>query len=193
MKALTLITSLVLLWGCSAVSEEPFERGQSAFDKGDYQEAMLHWRKAASEGNAVARVRLGKLYDDGVGVPQDYSRAENFFRNAADQGNAEAQSILGMMYKAGQGVPKSVIRAAEFLERAAWQGYPPAQNSLGVMYFRGSGVRRNLRESFFWLELAVRNGQPGAEHNRDFVRSFLKDQEISEILTEVSTWKPTEE
>jgi uncharacterized protein len=67
----------------------------------------LKWyRKAADQGNANAQFNLGKMYDDGDGVPQDHAEALKWYLKAADQGNASAQFNLGKMYDNGQGVPQ---------------------------------------------------------------------------------------
>jgi uncharacterized protein len=40
--------------------------------------------KAASQGNHGAQVRLGEMYADGLGVPQNYQTAVSWYRKAAE-------------------------------------------------------------------------------------------------------------
>jgi len=46
-------------------------------------------RRCAEQGDAPAQYFLGRMYDNGEGVPQDYAEAVPLFRLAADQGRAE--------------------------------------------------------------------------------------------------------
>src|ERR1022692_1473847 len=54
-------------------------------------------RKSAEAGNASAQNRLGLLYDEGLGVPQDYSQAKEWFEKAAKRGHVGAQVNLGTL------------------------------------------------------------------------------------------------
>lgn len=50
-------------------------------------------------GQADAQYRLGLMYEDHLGVPQDYQQAYAWFLKAAEQGQADAQYRLGLMYE----------------------------------------------------------------------------------------------
>jgi TPR repeat protein len=56
--------------------------------------AMTTLRKAAEEGQAVAQLQFGRLYENGWGVPKDNDQAMQWFRKGADAGNAEARERL---------------------------------------------------------------------------------------------------
>ena len=84
----------------------------------------------ASQGDAYAQERLGKLYEDGEGVPQDYERAVYWFLKAANQGYAEAQNSLGKRYELGEGVPQDFAHAVYWYRKAAEQGNAEAQFAL---------------------------------------------------------------
>ena len=49
----------------------------------DYALAMIWFRKAADQGDAVAQNNLGTMYDHGQGVPQDYAQAHMWYNLAA--------------------------------------------------------------------------------------------------------------
>jgi S1-C subfamily serine protease len=104
-------------------------------------------RQAAEQKNAEAQLRLGILYSEGRGVPQDFAQASALFRKAAEQGNAEAQATLGATYELGRGVPQSYSEAALWYLKAAGQGYAHAQIFLGYLYEAGHGVSQGLRSS----------------------------------------------
>jgi len=76
-------------------------------------------RQAAEWGDAEAQLKLGVVYYEGKGVPQDYVKAACWFRKAADQGNADAQGMLGFMYDEGDGVPQDHVEASHWLRKAA--------------------------------------------------------------------------
>src|SRR5437867_10377850 len=63
-------------------------------------------KSPAAQGNADAQAKLGQLYADGQGVPQDYAKARQCWEKAAAQGNAHAQAAHGTLYYGGRGVPQ---------------------------------------------------------------------------------------
>ncbi len=83
----------------------------------DPAQAVLWYRKAVAQNNALAQYALGEAYARGVGVPRNYAMAAAWFRRAAEQGNASAQFRLGYLYEHGLGVPRDA-RAAN-----AWYVY----------------------------------------------------------------------
>jgi hypothetical protein len=50
--------------------------------------------------------RLGQMYLNGQGVPQDYAQAHMWFRKGAEQGDSLSQDSLGYLYETGKGVPQ---------------------------------------------------------------------------------------
>jgi hypothetical protein len=54
--------------------------------------AILH--TAAQQGDAIAQVNLGIIYEKGYGVPQDRAEALNWYRKAAEQGHVDALQRL---------------------------------------------------------------------------------------------------
>ena len=61
--------------------------------------------------SASAQHFLGKMYQNGEGVPRDSVQAAKWFRLAADQGHTGAQFYLGGMYASGEGVPRDYVQA----------------------------------------------------------------------------------
>jgi len=94
---------------------QDFQKGQTAFDEGNYAIAVREWKPLAETGNASAQVYLGALYFAGLGVTQDDAEAVRLFRLAANQGNASAQVYLGVMYSAGRGVLQDSVMAYMWL------------------------------------------------------------------------------
>ena len=57
---------------------------------------------AAKQDYPNAQYNLGRMYREGIGVPQNDQEAFKWFSRAAQQGDAEAQYNLGAMYVNGQ-------------------------------------------------------------------------------------------
>ena len=109
----------------------------------------------AFRGDAAAQMKLGDVYANGHGVPQDYGEAARWYRLAADQGYAAAQIALGLVYYIGLGVPKDDEEAARWYRLAAEQGDAKAQRRLGDMYSSGRGVPQDYGEAARWYLLAT--------------------------------------
>ena len=76
-----------LLVGTPAFSAD-FDKGWTAYKRGDYATALRIWTPLAKQGNAGAQVWLGAMYEDGTGVTQDDKTAVKWWRLAAEQGSA---------------------------------------------------------------------------------------------------------
>ena len=102
-----------------------------------------------------AQTRLGSIYAEGQGVPQDYQEAVKWYRLAAAQGYAPAQSSLGLAYEKGQGVPQDYREAVKWYRLAAAEENQFAQINLGVMYSNGTGARQDFVRAHMWFTLAA--------------------------------------
>ena len=106
MRLNTILAALLAMMLTDPAAAGPFEDGRSAYDRQDFATALQLFRLAADQGNAGGQYNLGRMYDNGQGVPKDYSQAMKWYRLAADQHDAVAQSNLGSLYYTGRGVPK---------------------------------------------------------------------------------------
>ena len=71
----------------------------------------MFFHLSAEQGDALAQLLLGLMYDEGKGAAQDYVEAVKWYRRSAELGNASAQNNLGFMYAQGQGVLKDYVIA----------------------------------------------------------------------------------
>ena len=94
-----------------------------------------HYLKLAEQGDPEAQNKIGKLYYNGNGVPQDTEQAFYWFKQAADRGNAKAQNNLGYMYYNGEAVEQDYEQSIKWYRKAAEQGNTEAQFNLGYMYY----------------------------------------------------------
>ena len=88
-----------------------YEKGETAYQNGDYATALSELKPLANQGYDRAQFRLGWMYDMGYGVPEDDKTAVKWYTLAAEQGNAKSQYYLGMMYFYGDGVIQDNIYA----------------------------------------------------------------------------------
>ncbi len=83
------------------------EKTIEVIDRGDYATPLNISLPLAEQGDVHAQYNLGRMYGDGLGVPQDYAEAMKWYRKSAEQGDAHGQNNLGAMYAEGQGVPRA--------------------------------------------------------------------------------------
>jgi len=131
-------------------TEQQFQQGFEATERGDYQTAFKLWLPLAEQGDANAQFILGVMYANGRGVRQSYQEAERWYRKAAEDGFSPAQHNLGEMYYEGKGVHQNYTEALQWYLKAAEQGFSPAQNRLGEMYEEGQGVPKNPKVAKEW-------------------------------------------
>ena len=85
----------------------------------------------ANAEDANAAYELGKLYQKGVGVPQDAGQAANWYTKSAEKGKAKAQLALSKLYYTGQGVEKNYVQAF------VWSNLASIHGSIEAKGFRG--------------------------------------------------------
>jgi uncharacterized protein len=169
------------------------EDGVAAFQRGDYATAMRLLRPLADQGNAKAQSKLGLMYENGQGVPQDYVQALFWYRKAAEQGDAFGQLYLGVMYQVGQGVPQDYAQALFWYRKAAEKGM--AQVNLGAMYLNGQGVPQDYAQAHMWFNLAGSRAADAetrdrAVKNRDLVAAKMTPSQIAEAQRMAREWMP---
>ena len=100
----------------------PLEDATTAYQHGDYVEALRLFQPLAEQGDAGGEFGLGSMYALGQGVRQDFVEAAKWLRLAADQGLADAQYDLGLQYVTGYGVPRDQVMAYLWFDLAAARG-----------------------------------------------------------------------
>lgn len=158
---------------------DAFRRGAEYYNGGDLDAAFAAFTEAAEQGHAVAQWKVGKMYADGEGIPEDDYKAFQMFSQIADahaEDNpyspvarvvADAFVNLGNYYK--DGIADSIIkpdfsRALDlFTHAATYFGDADAQYQLARMYLDGSGVTPDASRAARWLNLAARKNHVGAQ------------------------------
>ncbi|XP_033041460.1 protein sel-1 homolog 2 isoform X3 [Trachypithecus francoisi] len=120
-----------------------------------YPMALLLWNRAAIQGNAFARVKIGDYHYYGYGTKKDYQTAATHYSTAADKyHNAQAMFNLAYMYEHGLGITKDIHLARRLYDMAAQtspDAYIPvffALMKLETMHF--------LRDILFFNQFTMR-------------------------------------
>lgn len=129
----------------------------------DAAAAFNECRELALAGNADAQFHLGKMHEDGIGVPPNSNEALIWYRKSAEQEFAPAQNQLGVIYSEGShatgpDVEQNYGRALHWFHKAADQGYAPAQLNLGIACAHGYGAPRDAAQAMTWFGKAEAQG-----------------------------------
>jgi uncharacterized protein len=143
----------------------------------DKSKALMALEYAADQGQPAAQWKLGRMYADGDGVPQDALRAFNYFSEIANShpdeppGTAQGRMVANAFVALGRyylvGIPNTKImsdrsRAHEMFGYAAsYFGDADAQYELGRLYLESTPS--DPHEAARWFQLAANKGQCRAQ------------------------------
>jgi TPR repeat protein len=148
----------------------------------DNEQAVLWLQKSAEQGNIVAQVELGVVFDK----MQDYAQALIWYRKAAEQGHPRAEYNLGLAYQNGEAVPKDMAQAIAWFRKAADQGDVLAQSNLGVAYENGVGVQQDYSQAAAWYRKAADQGLAEAQYGLGFL--YLNGKGVPKDETQATVW-----
>ncbi|XP_059047459.1 protein sel-1 homolog 1 [Achroia grisella] len=119
--------------------------------------ALQLWARAAAQGSATARVKLGDYHYYGLGTPRDLDAAAHHYRIASEQlHNAQAMFNLGYMHERGLGLAQDVHLAKRCYDLAA-DTAPEARlpAALALARLNALGALNQLYESVFESPLGM--------------------------------------
>jgi TPR repeat protein len=116
-----------LLLSASLFAQSGLIEGMQAYERGDFEEAMIRWRPLAEDGSPEAQFNVGLLYAKGLGVDADSREAARWYELAAEQDFAQAQYNLAKLYQAGDGVPRDLSLAYVWFKLAGASKYADAR------------------------------------------------------------------
>lgn len=117
----------------------------------------------AKLGNPDAQFRIGEMYENGIGVPQNKREARYWFIRSANQGLENAGFKLLYWDLEIKGLTSNNKDQVEELNIKAKQGNAQAQYYLGKMYAHGIGINKNPDVATDWLNKAASAGVLEAE------------------------------
>ena len=96
-----------------------FDDGLAAAQRGDFATALQEWRPLAEQGDALAQANLGRMYQNGYGVPENDVEALKWYSLAKAQGNKRAAGLLNMVKNkmTPAQIAKAQALAAEWWEK----------------------------------------------------------------------------
>ena len=151
-----ILVALIFSTALVSTSWANLEQGTTAYNRGDYSAAFAAFKSAAKGGNAEALYRMGLLYLNGQGIPQNYPAAVKALAGAAERGHHEAQYQVARMYEMGQGVrTKNPLMAYKWFQKAADGGHPGAQYQMAIRFADGRQAPQNHEKAFGWYMKAA--------------------------------------
>ncbi|MDQ7019351.1 MAG: peptidoglycan-binding protein [Robiginitomaculum sp.] len=167
-----------------------FQLASAKLDAGDTKDGVALMRQAANRGLPIAQYRLGKLYEEGTGVPKDLTESRRWTERAANGGNRRAMHNLAMMYAEGSSVPQSYETAAKWFQEAARMGLTNSQYNLAFLYEQGLGVPESLAQAYAWYSIAAKAGDKGAKERADEIGATLPSSAKNEANTIIANFRP---
>ncbi|MDR2460622.1 MAG: sel1 repeat family protein [Deltaproteobacteria bacterium] len=133
------------------------------------EQAIEWFKKAASNGQSLAALRLGRIYSSGEFVKKDDAEAFKWYKLAADSGEPESQCFIGACYLMPMVVAQDIEKAFNYLSLSASQGFDSAIYNLGLMYFEGIYVKQNYKQALALFEEAGNLGHLQAQLNASYI------------------------
>ncbi len=164
------------------------EKGQAAYNSGDYQTAITEWQPLAEAGHAAGQFGMGLLYANGFGVSLDDAQALKWYQLAAEQNHADAQCNIAVMYANGWGVPQSDEEAFKWYSLAAEQGVTSAQIAVAKMCSGGYGTAQDNVQAHKWFSIASELGDYNAASRRDELGARMSADESAAADLLAKNW-----
>ena len=145
----TLFLIIVAFFGKVGASDgADFQKGLNAFKRGEYDIALREWTTLARQGHSDAQHKLGNMYYNGNGVPQNQKTAMDWWKRAAERGNKASQNNLGYMIGSGFG---SIEKRRDVVVKV--RNNYPVKNVLTI-------TRHGSSASSIWTELILFSTNP---------------------------------
>jgi TPR repeat protein len=130
------------------------------FGAPDPAQAKPWLEKALNAHVLIAALGLGRMAEQGQGMPKDPALALDYYRTAAASGYPYAEREFGQALREGRLGPPDYAEAALQLSAAAQAGDAPAAGILAAMLSQGQGVAKDPQAA---LRLEVQGmGAPGS-------------------------------
>lgn len=148
----------------SIASESPlsgYETALSAYESGDYANALAHGKFAGLGGDVDAQTMVGYILMNGLAGPTQKNDAVDWYMKAAGSGNADAMVALGELALGSYG-GLSPSDAVKWLTRAADKGRTDAMLALAEIYIKSKGTAPDRTAARNWLVKATYFGDAQA-------------------------------
>ena len=176
----TFLLTFALSASALAYSEE---EGQDIFQRGLYEEAILHWKKAAEAGDAGAAYRLSVEYSNAIVVKRDMQLALDYLEASVEGNDPRGLQDMGSLYDEGIfGYEQDPEKAAQFYLRAAAMGNSAAMfNAAAILELGEAGVAQDRVEAYKFYVLSRDAGfYPLAVKALENITAVMTPEEIAE-------------
>ena len=149
-RAAALVLLGLVAWAAfSMLRQDPFERAENLFVRGEYVSAFGLYQELARQGDGRAQFAVSRFYEQGLGRNiNDMGRALGWLREAAERGYAPARFRLGLFYYDGEAIDEDLEAAELWWGRAADQNLFEAWVRLVRLYPLREGVA--TRDKKLW-------------------------------------------
>lgn len=121
---------------------EIYFRGESSRGV-NYKKALECVNIGIKAKSAQAYLLLGKMNENGLGVPKNEKEAFRLYRLSLNGEEAFGAFRLALCYRDGIGTKRNPEKAAKWFKVSVDGGYEYAKEHLADMYFSGDGVPKN--------------------------------------------------
>ncbi|MGJ0486947.1 MAG: caspase family protein [Methylomicrobium sp.] len=90
-----------------------------AYDRANAATSLKIWLPQAQQGDPEAMVKVGEIYEKGLGGMTDPKLAAEWYLKAAEKGSSQAQINLGYLYEKGLGVKQDKATALNWYRKAS--------------------------------------------------------------------------
>ncbi|PJD92749.1 MAG: endopeptidase IV [Legionella sp.] len=145
----------------------------SASNDQQLHQARDLYERFAKQGDPNAQLKLGYMYEQGLGIPQDYNQALTWYTAAAEKGSYKAQYLLGKLYHLGYlGAAPDYTLARQWYALAQTH-YAPAAVAYG---FIDEMVDDDYLHALNEYQLAADLGDPVAAYDLGLIYEKGKNQ-----------------
>lgn len=157
-----------------------------AFDQSQYLTALRIAQYHGERDDPAALTLMGRIYENGLGVPRNQLHAAKLYRRAAQLGDTEGLFSFAVMLAAGRGIQKNPEGAAQLFEKAARTGHAEANYNLGLLFISGTGKPQNPRRAAMHIRYAAEQGVAAAQY--DLAALYRKGHGVGPDAYLATTW-----
>jgi|GEM_PF-500959 len=139
-----------------------YNKALLAYNKKDYETALLHLYPLGIKLHTDAQILLGDLYLHEKGIYKAPDKGLAWYKRAIDQGDNKATRRLALKYLNAQDLTKNTKKAINLLLKASRQGDPDSQLILGNIYLKGDIVEVNHSKAAYWFKQSTKKKNPDA-------------------------------
>lgn len=130
-----------------------YDKGKGVEENSAYAARCYEKGLSSPQKSIPCHNRLGALYMEGRGVPQDYARAYRLFLWAYQEGSLWGVDALGRCCFYGLGAEQDFVQARYFLEQVPGKD-KEVFYMLGCIYGQGLGVSPDIKKAVGYLQKA---------------------------------------